>query len=339
MSGVNGTDISSWLQDVREGVDLSYYNVAFMTVLPLYDAVLTSAQELQILWRQRPRPKSICIFYLNRSSQVLLAFAIATNYLYRPYSCKGVATSQTVAFISLYAILAFSGTLRAYALCGQRWYLCITVLVLALVPCFQDIIILAASVIYATETQCIFDIALIKWTGTIEQAIMISARLCVIASDSIVIVVTLWRVLKHGDDPGIRTTFVSRPYMLKEVVMVHGVWYFLSLAVLNIVDIMMYYLCSRWTDVLMPMSVPLCSVLLSRFLLDISESAQRNRLFATTESFELQSILTMSSIEFAGPTVGAHETGQLNEGTTITKGDNNANVYASSRTSPAETFV
>lgn len=169
MSGVNGTDISSWLQDVREGVDLSYYNVAFMTVLPLYDAVLTSAQELQILWRQRPRPKSICIFYLNRSSQVLLAFAIATNYLYGPYSCKGVVTSQTVAFISLYAILAFSGTLRAYALCGQRWYLCITVLVLALVPCFQDIIILAASVIYATETQCIFDIALIKWTGTIEQ--------------------------------------------------------------------------------------------------------------------------------------------------------------------------
>lgn len=188
---------------------------------------------------------------------------------------------------------------------------------------------------------------------------MISARLCVIASDSIVIVVTLWRVLKHGDDPGIRTTFVSRPYMLKEVVMVHGintfspvivsslcsqchnpgVWYFLSLAVLNIVDIMMYYLCSRWTDVLMPMSVPLCSVLLSRFLLDISESAQRNRLFATTESFELQSILTMSSIEFAEPTAGAHETGQLNEGTTITKGDNNANVYASSRTSPAETFV
>ncbi|OSX62162.1 hypothetical protein POSPLADRAFT_1046572 [Postia placenta MAD-698-R-SB12] len=257
MSGVNGTDISSWLQDVREGVDLSYYNVAFMTVLPLYDAVLTSAQELQILWRQRPRPKSICIFYLNRSSQVLLAFAIATNYLYGPYrdilhSCKGVVTSQTVAFISLYAILAFSGTLRAYALCGQRWYLCITVLVLALVPCFQDIIILAASVIYATETQCIFDIALIKWTGTIEQgtvdamgsspgprvliiapAIMISARLCVIASDSIVIVVTLWRVLKHGDDPGIRTTFCHNP----------GVWYFLSLAVLNIVDIMMYYLC------------------------------------------------------------------------------------------------
>lgn len=128
---------------------------------------------------------------------------------------------------------------------------------------------------------------------------MIAARISAIAGNTIVISVIIWRTHKSYNHNGVFET--SRGISgLPSVVLAHGVWYFLSLSILNILEIVLNHLYPRWVGPMVSFALPISSVLGSRFLLDIGEAAQQEDSVDCHDSLNEPHILTKGeSIQFA----------------------------------------
>ncbi|KAH9829855.1 uncharacterized protein C8Q71DRAFT_788772 [Rhodofomes roseus] len=162
----------------------------------LYDYLLTVDQEAELIWR-KPNATSI-IFGLNRVVTLGLVYEY-TLYLhhYTYGSCKGTTISSAVfTFLSYLVWPAVSG-LRVFALTKRKWWLAILTFVLGIAPWIIDVYIVATLSFRVVpgplkgQTMCQEDTTVNR--GFYWKALVV-CRGCSIASDLIVLLVTLYRI-------------------------------------------------------------------------------------------------------------------------------------------------
>ncbi|OCH90494.1 hypothetical protein OBBRIDRAFT_776875 [Obba rivulosa] len=146
----------------------AYCTVA-SSALILYDHLSTFSREVEFIWGRKFNSVTM-LFYFNRwinfSSAILDLFGL---FPFRAIpSCKGVIlTNEAMSIVRIFIWTVFS-TFRIYAISGGGWLLAIVVCVLNLVPVVTN----AVRVQYASI------------------AVVVSARLCVIAADILVLLIT-----------------------------------------------------------------------------------------------------------------------------------------------------
>lgn len=126
---------------LRQEVAILHYYIAFMAALPLYDSAITFLQEVQVLWCQTARPKSILLFYMNRFGIMLLGVTYIIEHIAPHLSCRDGFDLRTVAAIYLYVIRASVEASRVYALSppNKRILISASAFVLAVLQCCEVI--------------------------------------------------------------------------------------------------------------------------------------------------------------------------------------------------------
>lgn len=289
MSGQNTTYINdTFALELQEGINLSYYYLTSMTALPLYDCLITFGQEINVFWTRNPRPKSMYLFYLNRFALIFLAATnLANQWLFTSTEdCKISTFIQTIAEILQYVVLAAVAAFRVYALGGHRWYLCALTFLLALFPSCEDAVYLGRSVIWYTLfppdiESCTVD--LVHWSKRIDRVILITGRLCVITSELMVVVATILKTYGNGEHYNINRN------MLSNVIFRHGLWYFLSITLLYVTDIVLVETYVSH-DSMLSLTLPIASILVSRFLLDVGQSTQKRRVQLRSGDSSIQTV-------------------------------------------------
>lgn len=142
---------------------------------------------------------------------------------------------------------------------------------------------------------------------------MITARLCAIASEIIVITSTILSIRHTG------TLFGERngESLLQKVVLKHGIGYFVSLTLLNVLEIILYYSDPVWVGPLVSFTLPISSILVSRFLLDLGASVKRedqhgidgSELHTFSQATEVDTVQSMKFIVPSDSMLDAYDTG------------------------------
>ncbi|EPT04764.1 hypothetical protein FOMPIDRAFT_1045454 [Fomitopsis schrenkii] len=254
-----------------------------VSVALLYDHLLTLSSEIELFWHRPTRALSgTAIFMLNRLVSVGLAIMVHVDsdlphYTYA--SCKYPGIVLVSLQMLAYALWAVVSAIRVHALTRGFWPLSLLTLALALVPLVADMWLLS------TITWSIVNIGFLAACG---ESSPISVRLntiCVMASDLIVLIVTLYYVSPR---PWVRA--VSPSGSLSRVLLRNGTVYFCVLAIVNLLEIILYV--TSTTNFVNLFVAPISTIVISRFLLDIRAAAYRTD--STTEP-------TLNDLTVGGP--------------------------------------
>ncbi|KAH9911121.1 uncharacterized protein B0H18DRAFT_1064580 [Fomitopsis serialis] len=224
---------------------------AFAVVL-LYDYVLTVGQEVNLIWRNTTGATGI-IFILNRVITLGLVYEGAVqprNYTYE--SCKGITISSLICVLFSYQMWATISAIRVYALTGRRLWLSVMTFALGMVPWGLDVY--TNTTLYFTvvpvESQHLCQEDDNVTNAFIENIELPICRACSIASDLIVLLVTIYKVLPR---PFVFSQISSHSFtrmLLRDGPM---------LTTLNALEIVLY--------------LTISTVFVSRFILNLRECA------------------------------------------------------------------
>ncbi|TBU34146.1 hypothetical protein BD311DRAFT_651137, partial [Dichomitus squalens] len=259
-------------------------------VLFLYDALITTGDEIQCFWGKKLTGAAI-LFWLNKYITTFFMVWSITSY----FKISDVGYSRPLRSYIQYSrvatseFLAFTG-IRVYAL-RKSLLLASAAAILSTVPLgvnFVDFAFGLTGEIIFPFGCVLVDQTPVLWLIIIET---IMARSCLIAADCIAIGVT-WYTLSRRRD-------IRQPRAFKgtisDVLLVDGTVYFIILAVLNtlhltftVVSLDVNFLQS--TSNVTQFTVPLSAILISRFLLHLQGANLRaigggsSHAFATTHN-------------------------------------------------------
>lgn len=244
-----------------------------LSALPLYEYVLTISQEVEHIWGNECGRASRALFSLNRFVMLLMAVGNALQVV--PFathkSCEIGQFVLTVSQLMLFVVLAVVSALRVHALSVHNWYLSLPTLLLGLVPFITNtcnvigVYYLARPIPTLVIPYCMALVPNHLVLGNSNNATIIT-RICVILSELIVVAVTLRSTYRHAS----RSFRLDRKPSLVALLLRDGVMYFLLLFVLNLSDI--FVLTVADNGALIQFILPMSSILVSRFLLNIHEA-------------------------------------------------------------------
>lgn len=244
-----------------------------LSALPLYEYVLTISQEVEHIWGNECGRASRALFSLNRF--VMLLMAVGNVLQVVPFathkSCEIGQFVLTVSQLMLFVVLAVVSALRVHALSVHNWYLLLPTLLLGLVPFITNtcnvigVYYLARPIPTLVIPYCMALVPNHLVLGNSNNATIIT-RICVILSELIVVAVTLRSTYRHAS----RSFRLDRKPSLVALLLRDGVMYFLLLFVLNLSDIFVLIVADN--GALIQFKLPMSSILVSRFLLNIHEA-------------------------------------------------------------------
>ncbi|TFK78517.1 hypothetical protein K466DRAFT_606914 [Polyporus arcularius HHB13444] len=263
-------------------------------------------QEVNMFWGCKVTGASV-LFLSNRYLPLLSMIKVGNTLKdviaasHSGLSCAALVKAM-VAFVVLQYIpwAAFSG-LRTYALCGHhRWAVATAVFLLSSVPVginFSRYRWLSSTTV--PILHCLPEVLVPQELGNKCRYLTIVSRVCLIAADLIVLVVT-WRATYYGTK--LRAIKVYRRRSFSDILLRDGTIYFLVLLTLNVLHLL-FTMLSFSFESLVPVSYvtiftePITAILISRFILnlqDVNRDLDRLR----SESSDLATALE-SSIDFA----------------------------------------
>ncbi|TBU53319.1 hypothetical protein BD310DRAFT_860397 [Dichomitus squalens] len=246
-----------------------------MSVVVVYDWVLSLPRELRLFWAGNARSLSAWLYFANR---YIALFSEAGQLLvFVPWSAKGctrilLATGIPTA-ISMLAQAAFHG-LRTFAL-SQSWCLSIAVFALTCMPFAAALMDFGYHFTGAQVVDPIFHgcIPRLDYPLSLAHTFTILNRVCAIVADASLIILT-WRSLHQ------HVSHVMTEKGLMGVFLRNGMIYFVALLILNILLLIVFQqptLHARVTgDPASPTLSPISSILVSHFMLDLQEAYQRS---------------------------------------------------------------
>ncbi|KAI1792340.1 hypothetical protein LXA43DRAFT_354474 [Ganoderma leucocontextum] len=284
---------------------ISSYGSLAMSVLLLYDWIITLPREVETFWSGNSSTVSAFLYFANRTLSLSMAAVEVLDL--SPMSNEKGCTRSSLASLAMgcltYIPPAAFSALRAYAL-SQRRGLSLLIFVFFLVQS-------AANITRFKFNSGTLDPALgcsiikdMKATPSII-GFLITIRVCVILADALLIAIT-WRVLRPSEQSSQRRVDVLRGDGLVCVMLRDGAVYFIVMLLLHILDLggMIYPLITRRTitNPVTALRTFLPPVLMSRFLLDLQEAHQRRRIGLFSD--DTSRSIVPSSIAFA-PALGA----------------------------------
>ncbi|KAH9926357.1 hypothetical protein B0H21DRAFT_764173 [Amylocystis lapponica] len=248
-----------------EATNFESYCALAAAALFTYDYVITLGQELKLVWGRKATGANI-LFMLNRYltlAHVWLSAAPLWGCASGPCdSCYAIIEVGIVLGSLINGFWAVFSALRVYAIHSRKWKLPLLVLLLGLVPAATNLYNASQLGVVTTDGEC--DIQN-KTPTTAQNKFAISTRVCVLASDTLV-VLTTWRITY-----GIKraANAANMKVSLTTLLLRDGTIYFVVLSLLNIADIGLYV-----TGVYQDMGNfidPLTAILISHFLSHLHE--------------------------------------------------------------------
>ncbi|TBU52338.1 hypothetical protein BD310DRAFT_832390, partial [Dichomitus squalens] len=242
----------------------------------LYDAIMTTGEEIRCFWGQKITGAAI-LFWLNKYMSILfLVWALATFLTISDEVCapSSLGSNETTYILTSPEVQPFTFTaIRVYAL-RRSLTLCAITAVLSLVPFGINIAKFGFG--FNGGNFFLFGCAEIDSVPLgLSQKFVIVARSCSIAADCLAIGVT-WFTL------GLPYTTRRGGVLngsLASVLLVDGTIYFLILAVLNALHLAFTLLSiavdAQSLSVVTVFTVPLSAILVSRFLLHLQSASLR----------------------------------------------------------------
>ncbi|TBU40746.1 hypothetical protein BD309DRAFT_869679, partial [Dichomitus squalens] len=259
------------------------------TVLFIYDAVITTGDEVRCFWGRRATGAAL-LFWLNKYMTMLYLVWDLGTYLHISdqnwecvYSCDRSVKGAFAVGVLLSLILAgkLFTAVRVYAL-RRSLLLCSITFLLAMVPAGVNFVHFR----FGMTDQNVAPYGCLSIEPTPvdlgkKSAIVlvtIASRTCLIAADCLAIWATWFtlyqagRVARHA---GVLKGSIS------SVFLVYGTAYFLALAILNSLHLTFTLLslaifASRFASGITAFSIPLSAILVSRFLLHLQAASLRS---------------------------------------------------------------
>ncbi|TBU36945.1 hypothetical protein BD309DRAFT_877374, partial [Dichomitus squalens] len=248
-------------------------------VVFLYDAVLTTGQEVTYFWGRRVTGATI-LFWLNKYMTMLyMVWNLATSHNISDESrsfvcsCKISVRGDVAVDYLLFLVIAVFTAMRVYALRKSLLLGSIT-FILSMVPIGTNFTFFRFGL--TGENISPFGCQAVDTVSLMLEPVTIVTRSCVIAADCLAITAT-WFTLDRSRS----ILHMVRPKgTLSSVFLVDGTIYFATLVVLNCLHLA-FTLLSLEIGALQPTSVvgdftvPISAILLSRFLLHLQSASLR----------------------------------------------------------------
>ncbi|EMD39475.1 hypothetical protein CERSUDRAFT_71392 [Gelatoporia subvermispora B] len=282
----------SWIQNCCVVAALS---------LIVYNHVSTITSEFNLMWKRKFNSVTL-LFYLNRWFTLMWGLVSLVYYNFLPWhisvsSCIGFNIFRVAIVLFLFTTWAAFASVRIYAVSGGSWWLAFIVFCLSLVPVGTNAFSQFTPISWQVQqtsfgAQCV-DPPSITLAQDIQ--IEISTRVCLIASDLLLLFVT-WRktygIKRQAEEHKIKTPLVTM--LLRD-----GTVYFVSES-LMIVFAIRALLCLNLVNIIGQVTndfvyaggftLPLSSIIISHFLLKLRSVADG----------PVQDISTNAHISFGG---------------------------------------
>lgn len=297
-NGVNDT--------TRKNLILNYCFIA-LSGLVLYEYIITISDEIQLFWDRRPTTWSFFLFTSNRLIMIGLVVtgALTVAPADRVTSCKAISLPYGILQLATYTLWAVVSTLRVYALSRHSrhsWYLSTATLGTGLVPLginIFDLVKLTYSVLPGTnECQDIYN-----YSNALPPGLTIASRTSAMVSDIIVIVVTWYYTYNRYRNP---LQLQDQP-SLTLLMLRDGTLYFIIFLVMNILRIVLDHF--NTIQVLQIFMIPISSILISRFLLNIR---------AVVHSMQEGSSTDLQDLSFIDASTRLHQQLELGDDESVT---------------------
>ncbi|KAH9949064.1 hypothetical protein B0H21DRAFT_730400 [Amylocystis lapponica] len=259
MSNANAAAIA-----LAKTIQLGNYCSVATLALYLLEYLVTLDQEIELVWSRKLTGANI-IFLLNRYLVLILSiFKIGTWNCTQCQSCFVAALTMDGLTCVLYAVWAAFSAMRVYAIRGRDWPLALLVFVVGSVPFATNIYNFSQMrlIIFTPPDDCVI-------LGSSDEAaqnkLLISTRVCAIASDFIVLLVTLYTTI------GIKRTaaMVKVKVSLVSLLLRDGTIYFAVLLILSALQAGLYM--SGVFDQMALFTQVLTPILISRFFFNLRQ--------------------------------------------------------------------
>lgn len=246
---------------------------AGVPALIFYENTLTLNEEIELMWHGTGGTAARVLYFLNRLNMTALGIiGILSLPEYLVISCKTVNVMSVVFDLISISISSIITALRVHIFGSRNWYLTSFVLGLGLVPIGLNLAICTEEIYKVVPILPLWICQVNDRLsyGTVNRGV-VAARTCAIASDLTVVLVTVYHAFR-SQSISVPDLYDKRP-TLSAILLRDGVFYFVTLTLLNVADIILYFA----DDTLVNLSVfifPISSILVSRFLLHICGSGR-----------------------------------------------------------------
>ncbi|EMD39746.1 hypothetical protein CERSUDRAFT_92236 [Gelatoporia subvermispora B] len=285
MSSFASPQLTAEVTAVARSLWISYCAIFAGSSLVIWDHISSFSHEVNFIWGRKLNSVTL-LFHLNRWTTFIWAIMNATLVL--------PLANVTVLTILLFIFWAAFSGVRVYAISGGIWWPSAIVCALSLVPAGTNLYGSLIAFYYQVEAipalgpECIsgktFSAALSTNRSHTRHElcsyiikVTIATRVCVIASDAIVLLVTWYKTYKIkrlADQNDVETPLVTM--LLRD-----GTLYFAALLVLNIFNIVGWIFVFSVQD----FTTPLSSVIISHFLMNLRQASSTGNQEMTSQSW------------------------------------------------------
>ncbi|KAI0774496.1 hypothetical protein C8Q74DRAFT_1270480 [Fomes fomentarius] len=277
-------------------LQLQFYVSTAVFSLLAYEYVITFDREMKLFWRRTINGSSI-LFIVNRYLSLVYS---ALGMPFPDPTTNKSCTAEYYIIESLgllqYLPWALFSALRAYALCSRtcgQWSISILVLLSSLAPLILNFVNMGYwSITGASDGPCVVVDLL---SVTIQNHLTIVSRVCLIASDLLVMCIT-WNATYKTSRDSIKV--LGQGNSLSSILFRNGTLYFSILVTLNILHLSFTLLsivntqdsvyANNQDSFVVRFSEPLTAILISRFLMDLQE-------VKNTATYQHSQVSSMSS--------------------------------------------
>jgi len=265
-------DLTAEVTSIAASLWISYCCIFAGSTLVFWDHISSFSKEVQFMWGRKLNSVTL-LFYLNRWTTFVWALVNTTLVLplANVSNCRGDNNFGQAITITLFIFWAAFSAIRVYATSGGRWVLAALVCTLALVPAGTNLYGSLIAAYYQIEAIPALGLECVSgktFSGATSTKFAVATRVCVIASDLIVLLVTwhaTFKLKRFADRNNFETPVVTM--LLRD-----GTLYFLALLILNVFNIV------GWaTDVFVfsveDFTTPLSSIIISHFLMNLRQAS------------------------------------------------------------------
>jgi len=245
----------SFIESTFLGYVAVYAYLSTLTLV-LYDAIINMDREVKLIWKSGPKFQFIKIVYAVSRYFLIpcCVFCVATHSTL-PH-CNIYLRSAMVIITLTRAAGIYAFALRTYAICGKNKYILVVLLVLGATTfgynLGQNIVITCASVSPANSPF---------WIGSSNGSLT-----CMDVLIAVLTIRYLWHTARSADE-------AFKEKGLSGVLLQQGLFYIFSVTLLQVLVLVLNFVQqSEGANILSPLSLPLSSLMVTRFILDLKET-------------------------------------------------------------------
>jgi len=247
------------------------------TTLIVYEHVLTIGEVVNTIYQRR----ALSSILIGLNQLFLLLFAVFNILAILPWtnaiSCEATIIPWAILIAALVVISAVTTALRVYVISGADWRLAVPTLILGVASIFIYIGVTFHDASYLTTRYPTSPSFVTCWQSFNASyaglyAAIVLPFMCTFTSDVIVILVTWIRMRAYSTSRRFFSQTSSVKPRLAELFFIDGTLYFFVISLLNVAELVCNCVFFA-TNFLMAITIPMSSILITRFLINVRESA------------------------------------------------------------------